>query len=239
MRLWAIASCLLVFIAPMLWRTVAAEPADATTEATLKQEFKDVVQPFLRIHCLSCHGKEKQEAKLDLSGFTSLKAVAGAHQVWHHVIDRLEAEEMPPEDIKQPAEAERSAVIDWIRRARRHEANRHAGDPGAVPVRRLSNVEYDYTIRDITGVDIRPTSTFPVDPANEAGFDNSGESLTISPALLTKYLDAARLVADHLVLAPKDMRFAPHPVVTETDRDKYCVKRIVSFYERQPTDLAE
>jgi len=40
-------------------------------------------------------------------------------------------------------------------------------------------------------VDIRPTQEFPVDPANEAGFDNTGESLSMSPALLKKYLEAA------------------------------------------------
>ena len=28
------------------------------------------------------------------------------------------------------------------------------------------------------------------DPANEAGFDNSGESLSMSPARLKKYLEA-------------------------------------------------
>jgi len=28
-------------------------------------------------------------------------------------------------------------------------------------------------------------------------------------------------------------------VVTDTDRDKYCVNRIVDFYKRQPTDLAD
>ena len=72
--------------------------------------------------------------------------------------------------------------------------------------RRLSNAEFDYTIRDLTGVDIRPTREFPVDPANEAGFDNSGESLAMSPALLKKYLAAARLVADHVVLKPDGLR---------------------------------
>ncbi len=80
---------------------------------------------------------------------------------------------------------------------------RNAGDPGPVLARRLSNAEFDYTIRDLTGVDIRPTREFPVDPANEAGFDNSGESLAMSPALLKKYLAAARLVADHVVLKPE------------------------------------
>ena len=75
-----------------------------------------------------------------------------------------------------------------------------------VLARRLSNAEYNYTIRDLTGVDIRPAKEFPVDPANQAGFDNSGESLDMSPALLNKYLQAARDVADHMVLNPDGIR---------------------------------
>src|SRR5439155_25558042 len=80
---------------------------------------------------------------------------------------------------------------------------------------------------------------FPVDPANAAGFDNSGESLAMSPALLKKYLAAARHVADHVVLKPNGFVFAPHPAVTDTDRDKYCVGRIVEFYKRHQVDLAD
>src|SRR6202007_897143 len=143
---------------------------------------------------------------------------------WELVLERLQAQEMPPEDAPhQPGRNERAAVIAWIRALRDREANRTAGDPGPVLARRLSNAEYDYTIRDLTGVDIRPTREFPVDPANQAGFDNSGESLTMSPALLKKYLAAARHVADHVLFKPESFVFAPYPVVTETDRDKYCV----------------
>jgi hypothetical protein len=147
---------------------------------------------------------------------------------------------MPPEEAeRQPSDDERQDVIAWIRRLRTDIAQRNAGDPGVVLARRLSNAEYNYTIRDLTGADIQPTREFPVDPTNEAGFDNSGESLAMSPALLQKYLAAARYVADHLVLKPQGFAFAPHPVLSETDRDKYCVLRIVDFYRRQPTDLAE
>jgi hypothetical protein len=120
-----------------------------------------------------------------------------------------------------------------------NEARKNAGDPGPVLVRRLSNAEYNNTIRDLTGVDIQPTREFPVDPANTAGFDNSGESLTMSPALLNKYLQAAREVGDHMVLTPDGFDFAPHPMLVETDRDRYAIQRIVSFYERQPTDYAD
>src|SRR5947209_857135 len=100
---------------------------------------------------------------------------------------------MPPEDApRQPSAAERAAVVGWINELREDQARRDAGDPGRTLARRLSNAEYDNTIRDLTGIDVRPTRDFPVDPANEAGFDNSGESLAMSPALLKKYLAAAR-----------------------------------------------
>src|SRR5262249_46775971 len=104
---------------------------------------------------------------------------------------------------------------------------------------RLSNAEFDYTIRDLTGVDIRPTKEFPVDPANQAGFDNSGESLAMSPALLKKYLGAVRLVVDHVVLKPEGFVFAPHPVGPDTALDKFCVQRIIAFYQPHRVDLAD
>ena len=203
----------------------------------LGRQFEQTVRPFVQTYCQSCHGAEKSEAKLNLASFATTAQVASDHRTWQTVMERLEAREMPPEDAKrQPTEAQQREIIEWIRAFRKHEAQRNAGDPGLVLARRLTSAEYNYSIRDLTGVDIRPAQEFPVDPANEAGFDNSAESLTMSPALLQKYLDAARLVADHLVLKPDGLAFAPHPVVTDTDRDKYCVKRIVEFYQRQPTD---
>jgi hypothetical protein len=108
-----------------------------------------------------------------------------------------------------------------------------------VLARRLSAAEYNYTIRDLTGQDMQITREFPVDPANPAGFDNSGESLTMSPGLLTKYLQAARAVADRMALTPNGIDFAPYPMLVETDRDRYSIQRIVDFYFRQPTDLAD
>jgi len=137
-----------------------------------------------------------------------------------------------------PAEA-RQHVIDWIQALRAEEIKKSAGDPGLVLARRLSNAEYNYTVRDLTGQDMQITREFPVDPANPAGFDNSGESLTMSPALLKKYLQAAREVADHMVLTPDGIDFAPYPMLVETDRDKYPIQRIVNFYAHQPTDFAD
>ena len=214
--------------------------ASDLTAPDLDRGFAGTVYPFLETYCFSCHGKEKQKGKLDLSSYSKMEAVALDYRLWEIVLEKLKTEEMPPEDAKRhPAQKLRRDVIEWIQAMRRHEAQRNAGDPGPVPARRLSNAEYDYTIRDLMGVDLRPAREFPVDPANEAGFDNSAESLRMSPVLLKKYLEAARRVAEHLVLKPEGFVFTPHPGVTETDRDKYCVKRIVDFYQRQSTDLAD
>src|SRR5438093_5329047 len=218
---------------------VGAIAADRT-ELALERRFADTVRPFLETYCFACHGKEKQKGKLDLSLYSSVQAIAKEYRQWDIVLEKLKAEEMPPDEAKQHPRPElRRGVIDWIQAVRKHEAERNAGDPGPVLARRLSNAEYDYTIRDLIGVDLRPTREFPVDPANEAGFDNSGESLAMPPTLLKKYLEAARRVAEHIVLKPDGFVFAPHPVVTESDRDKYCVKRIVDFYQRQPTNYAD
>jgi hypothetical protein len=215
--------------------TNPASPADA-----LEHRFSSLVQPFLERYCFACHGPKKQKGGLDLSRDLTVTAIATNARQWELVLERLQAQEMPPENAPgQPEAGERAEVVTWLRDLREQEARRNAGDPGTILARRLSNAEYDYTIRDLTGVDIRPTREFPVDPANEAGFDNSGESLAMSAALLTKYLAAARLVADHVVLKPQGFVFAPHPAVTDTDRDKYCVLRIIDFYERHKVDLAD
>jgi hypothetical protein len=212
----------------------------AEAGADLDQRFASLVQPFLDDYCLNCHDSIKPKADLDLSRFPTLESIIADEGHWRLVLERLQDGDMPPAKAKKKPSTElRQEMVSWIQTLRDREARRNAGDPGPVLARRLSNAEYDYTIRDLTGVDIRPTRSFPIDPANQAGFDNSGESLTMSPALLKKHLQAAREVAEHLVLTPDGFVFAPHPVVADTDRDKWAVFRIVDFYRRQPTDYAD
>src|SRR5204863_8075331 len=116
---------------------------------------------------------------------------------------------------------------------------RHDTNPLQELARRLSNVKYKYANRDLTGIDMRPAREYPVDAANQAVFDNSSQSLAMSPALLNKYLLAARDVADHMFLNANGFSFAPHPMLVETDRDRYCIQQIVDFYDRQDTDYAD
>ena len=88
-------------------------------------------------------------------------------------------------------------------------------------------------------MNLQPTREFPGDPSNTAGFDNSGESLAMSSALLKKYLEAARDVANHMFLRPEGFAFVLHLMLAETDRDKHCVQQIINFYHRQDLDYAD
>ena len=180
-----------VLFAGFLGATMTAAGAD---EPAIKLGFENVVHPFLKNHCLACHGAEKPKAKLDLSIYSSR---GSRRQESPRLGPRAGAARGGGDAARESAAAAHAARAAGRHRVdsrpcATHEARRNAGDPGPVLARRLSNAEFDYTIRDLTGVDIRPTREFPVDPANEAGFDNSGESLTMSPALVEKYLAAAQ-----------------------------------------------
>jgi len=215
-----------------------AVPASAAAPV-LDREFEQTVRPFVAKYCVGCHSGQTPAAQFDLKAYSTMDMVTRDYPRWAQVLERLTANEMPPKPMPPPPADLRGQVIDWIRAVRAEEIRKNAGDPGLVLARRLSNAEYNYSVRDLTGEDMQPTREFPVDPANPAGFDNSGESLTMSSALLNKYLQAARGVADHMVLTPDGIDFAPYPMLVETDRDKYSIQRIVNFYYRQPTDYAD
>src|SRR5262245_4056103 len=164
----------------------AAVPA---VHSDTSDAFDTTVKPFLQTYCYGCHRGNQPAAGFDLTVYDTQDSVLNDQRRWNLVRARLEAGEMPPSQSRQqPPATERQSVIEWIVTVNAEEAKRHPNDPGIVLARRLSNAEYDYTIHDLTSVDIRPAKEFPVDPANQAGFDNSGESLAMSPALVKKYL---------------------------------------------------
>ena len=168
------------------------------------------VQPLLKKYCSECHSKKVHKGDLDLERFESLVTIRKDLKPWQHLIEQVEAGEMPLKGKPQPTADERKLILTWTRAMLDAEARARTGDPGRVPLRRLSNAEYDCTIRDLTGVDLRPTREFPADGAAGEGFTNAAESLSdITPTLFSRYLDAAKDIADHAVLLPDGFRFSP------------------------------
>ncbi len=224
----------------LLFLTLPLALSSSAAPVQLDGQLENTVRPFLNKYCVGCHSGKTPAAQFDLKAYPDLASVTREFPRWELVRSRLIAQDMPPKPMKAPPAEEARKVIDWIQNVRTAEIKRSAGDPGVVYARRLSNAEYNYTIRDLTGGhNLDVTREFPIDPANPAGFDNSGESLTMSPALLNKYLQAAREVANHMVLTPDSIDFAGHPMLVETDREKYAIQRILDFYFRQPTKYAD
>src|SRR5437899_1344822 len=91
-----------------------------------------------------------------------------------------------------------------------------------------------------------PTATEPAEQPLERGFAEMVQPFLKNYCLTCHSgekpkgkLDLAGYTTAAAVLEPKGFVFAPHPVVTDTDRDKYCVQRIVAFYERHRVDYAD
>jgi hypothetical protein len=64
-------------------------------------------------------------------------------------------------------------------------------DPGRVTMHRLTNTEYDNTIRDLFyGLDVHPAADFPADEVS-LGFDNISDVLSVTPVLFELYDRAA------------------------------------------------
>jgi hypothetical protein len=64
-------------------------------------------------------------------------------------------------------------------------------DPGRVTMHRLSNTEYDNTIRDLFhGLPVSPSADFPADEVS-LGFDNIADVLSVTPVLFELYERAA------------------------------------------------
>src|SRR5579883_353331 len=174
------------------------------------EEYASKIQPLMKKYCLNCHSTKAMKGSLDLERFANLDDIRKDLKPWQGIIEQVEASEMPPKGKPQLTAEEKKQLIAWIREFLDAEAKARAGDPGHVPLRRLSNAEYNYTIRDLTGVDLQPAREFPADGAAGEGFTNAAEGLTdISPALLSKYLNAAKDIADHAVLLPDGFRFSP------------------------------
>lgn len=186
-------------------KTVAIAFACAAVSLAAGTEMPSDVQRLLRSHCLECHSTEKQKGDLDLESSNLRKEP----HVWEHVLEQIATGEMPPKKERQFSPADKAVFTGWVRSSLDQLALENAGDPGPVMLRRLSNREFTYSIQDLTGIPtLEPAREFPEDGAAGEGFTNTGAALVMSPALLTKYLDAAKDIANHMVLTPTGIRFS-------------------------------
>ncbi|MBA3698181.1 MAG: DUF1592 domain-containing protein [Planctomycetes bacterium] len=170
-----------------------------TTAVGAESSFTKDVKPLLETYCVTCHNPEKKKADLDLTIYKDDSSASRATKLWRNVIDQVGDHLMPPDTAKKrPSMEEREALVKALKNLKKYDG---PPDPGRVTIRRLNRTEYDYTIRDLIGIDMRTArSSFPSDDVGE-GFDNIGDVLSLPPLLLEKYLDAATTILDKAIVA--------------------------------------
>jgi mono/diheme cytochrome c family protein len=171
---------------------VSTKPKPSPTAAA--RGFETIVKPFVARNCFTCHGDKKQEKGMNLQAFVSVASLIEHRDRWDEVVIKLRAGEMPPLEEEQPPEEERQAVAAWLARELERIDRTTPPDPGRVTARRLNRTEYNNTIKELLGIDVRPADDFPQDDSGY-GFDNIADVLSLSPVLMEKYVTAADRVA--------------------------------------------
>lgn len=152
------------------------------------------IRPLLATHCDGCHVGDMAEAGVTLDDRRLEAAKTTDRAIWVRVMRQLEGGVMPPADADPLPDDARKRLVAWIREVVLTPDCSHGERPGRVTLRRLNRNEYDNTIRDLFGVDVRAAADFPTDDVGY-GFDNIGDVLSMPPVLFERALEAAEKVA--------------------------------------------
>ncbi len=201
-----------VLVAPLVYLvavTAAQEPPASIVPAAAAVPavpdaagFDSTVKPFLSNTCYDCHNNRRQKGDINLQQFETADAVAAHLDTFELMLHKLRSGEMPPEDEERPDPADVERVTSWITAELQRIEARTPLDPGRVTIRRLNRTEYNNTVRDLLGVDLRPADDFPQDDTGY-GFDTIADVLTLSPVLMERYMGAAERVARTAIFGPE------------------------------------
>jgi mono/diheme cytochrome c family protein len=195
---------LLILLFPLIGLLIAPPTQQAQKPANALS-FEKTVQPFLAANCYACHNSRLQSGGLNLEVYKTRNTVLQDREQWERISQKMRTGEMPPKSMPRPNKTEALAVLKWIDGEFARGDRLIKPDPGRVTARRLNRAEYNNTVRDLLGVNLRPADDFPQDDSGY-GFDNIGDVLSLSPVLLEKYLAAAEKVARAAVFGPEQLK---------------------------------
>lgn len=170
------------------------------------------VARFLKANCVRCHGAEVSKGDMTLDEIRFDFRAGHDFERWERVLDRLEGGDMPPADEPRPDEAERRQVVEWIE-AQLGQSTPSVQDTASAPTaRRLTNMEYQNTIRDLLGFELDLIDNLPEDPVKPYHFNNTAEFMLIGPEQMDRYAENARRAMASAIVDPGE------PEVYKTSR---------------------
>ena len=162
----------------------------AGTPACAAEPFATQVKPLIEEHCIACHGPDVQKANLRLDNLAPDLANERTAAVWANIHDKLKDGSMPPKKRERPAEGELKAALGFLNKGLHAASLERQQTKGRVVVRRLNGTEYENTIRDLLGTNVKLKEMLPEDNS-VAGFDNIAAALDVSATHQLLYQEAA------------------------------------------------
>jgi hypothetical protein len=183
-------------------------PTPATVNAA--SQFATVAVPPERVllnrYCGGCHNSRTKSGNFVLDTL-DVTRVAGDVEAWEKVVRKLRGGLMPPAKQPRPDEATYAKLLATLQDRLDAAATARANPGRTETVHRLNRLEYENAVRDLLAVNIKAADLLPADDSSY-GFDNIAGVLKMSPALMERYLSAARVVSRSAVGSPPPLAAA-------------------------------
>ena len=171
---------------------IAADPhmPNATRSATRSRVeiSPETLTAVVKRVCGNCHNDRNRAGNVSLMTF-DVASPANHAEIAEKMIVKLRAGMMPPPNSRRPGGDTLQALVETLEN-RIDQAAALAPNPGNRPFQRLNRAEYEESIRNLLGLDIRAGDYLPLD-TKSANFDNIADVQMLSPTLLDAYLNAA------------------------------------------------
>jgi mono/diheme cytochrome c family protein len=150
-------------------------------------------------YCVGCHNNKLRTGGVALDT-VSVENVSQNPEIWEKVLRKVRARYMPPVGVPRPDEKGYQSLVSYLETALDEWSTAYPNPGRTATLRRLTRTEYQNAIRDLLGLQVDVTQLLPGDESS-FGFDNIlvGE---LSPALLERYLAAARKISRLAVGTP-------------------------------------
>jgi hypothetical protein len=153
--------------------------------------------PLLKENCHLCHSEALQTGGLNLAGLIDELPLVKNRETWNRVIGALEVGKMPPPGAPQPSAEMRTQMLALLRKnIDDFDYSTIDPDPGFELMRRLTHTQYDNTVRDLFGFELRVTDRFPTELTGSTGFENSSNTLFLQSSLMERYIAAAQRIVE-------------------------------------------
>ena len=178
--------------APATLNTMNAEAAHPRGQPAARVPPTAPQRALLDRYCVTCHNERLKTAGLMLDTLDISEVDVNA-QVLEKIVRKLGTGQMPPPGRPGPDAVTRDAFVGSLVTAldQAAAADPHPGRPTA---HRLNRVEYVNAIRDLLGLEVDGRALLPADDSSY-GFDNNADVLSMSPALLARYMSAATKIS--------------------------------------------